>query len=52
MLIRKAVKWSAEASENIIEAGGSPDVVLSQFSGESITTMVRNGLHIVYRKED
>jgi hypothetical protein len=50
LLIMKAVKWGASTAEQIEKAGGHPESVLSTFSDESITTMVRNNLHIVFKE--
>lgn len=43
-LILKAVKWGIRFAEALEKAGGDPTGVLNTFSGESVATMVRNGL--------
>lgn len=48
-LIAQAVDWTTQAVRAVNHAGGSPEFVLSLFSEDLKSVLIRNGIQLSYR---
>ncbi len=49
--IASAVKWTRTAAKAIQDAGGNVDAVLAKFPDELLNTLIRNSIHLTYKRD-